>query len=60
MSQSRLNQPSTSNPARWQTASATAMPMSQSAIFSSRLWRERSWNGVTVLTVWWNALTERG
>ena len=36
------------------------MPTSQSAIFSRRLWRERSWNGVTVLTVWWNALTKRG
>ena len=37
-----------------------ATTMSQRAIFSSRLCRERSWNGVTVLTVWWNALTERG
>ena len=27
---------------------------------AARLCRERSWNGVTVLTVWWNALTERG
>ena len=60
MSQSRLNHPLTSNPAAWQTATATAMPTIQSAIFSSRLWRERSWNGVTVLTVWWNALTDRG
>ena len=40
--------------------STTAMPTSQSAIFSRRLCRERSWNGVTVLTVWWNTLTERG
>src|SRR4051794_28183684 len=40
--------------------SATAMPTSHNAIFSRRLWRDRSWNGVTVLTVWWNALTKRG
>ncbi len=54
------NQSSTSNPARWQMASTTAVPMSQSAILSSRRGRDRSWNGVTVRTVWWSALMQRG
>ena len=56
VSQTDSNQSRTSKPARWQSARTTAIPRSQRAILTSRLERERSWNGVTVRTVWWKAL----
>ena len=38
--------------------SAAARPINQRATLSNRRGRDRSWNGVTVRTVWWSALIQ--
>src|SRR6476659_660833 len=61
VSQRRENQSRTSKPATWQIRRRTAIPTTQSRIFSSRRQRTGSWNHVKRLTFEWRTLlTGRG